>query len=52
MAALWVSWKGDGDDGRLVEFPDCTELGPGEVEDACMLFLGHMGEHTFLEGAA
>lgn len=49
MAALWVSWTCDGGDGRLVELPDCSEPTPGGEGDACMLFVRHAGEHTFVE---
>ncbi|MFF8566923.1 hypothetical protein ACF06N_18385 [Streptomyces albidoflavus] len=44
--ALWLRWDGAGEVG-LAALPDCPAAAPGSDPDACCLFAGHAGGHTW-----
>jgi hypothetical protein len=43
--ALWARWSGD--EMTLVSLRYCESLAPGASADACWLFTGHRGGHTW-----
>ncbi|MFD4988842.1 hypothetical protein ACFWMQ_14720 [Streptomyces sp. NPDC058372] len=45
-AALWLRWSG-ADQVALIAHPDCPDTGPLPCGDACCLFAGHPGRHTW-----
>ncbi|WTO73092.1 hypothetical protein OG867_23685 [Streptomyces sp. NBC_00209] len=45
--ALWLRWQDAG--VELSVLPDCPSTSPGQDGDACCLFTGHDGRHTWAE---
>ena len=44
---VWACWDSGQQPAALLNFPDCCELDPRDRDEACVLFNGHAGAHSW-----